>query len=182
MHRVNLPESSKDMNNYLDIIVRAASVYVFMLLAIRFFGKKELSQLSVADLVLVLLISNAVQNAMVGPDVSLQGGLLAALVLFVLNYLIKLLVFRSKKLRTFIEGEPVMLIYKGNIIEENLQAEKITRAELDAVMREHGVAAAKDVELAILETDGNISVLSRNLEGQSYHTRRGAVHPKHKKD
>ena len=78
------------MNTYFDIILRSLAVYVFIILAIRFFGKKELSQLSITDLVLILLISNAVQNAMVGPDSSLAGGLVAALTLFALNYIIKL--------------------------------------------------------------------------------------------
>ncbi len=169
--------------NYLDIIFRAVAVYVFMLLAIRLFGKKELSQLSVADLVLILLISNAVQNAMVGPDTSLWGGLAAALVLFVLNYLLKLVMFKSPKVKELIEGEPVLLIYKGNIHEKNLAKEKITTDELQAVIREHGVGRVEDVELAMLEVDGNISVLSRTISEQSFHIRHHRqLHPKYKKN
>lgn len=169
------------MENFTDILLRASVVYLFMVAAIRLFGKKELSQLSVTDLVFILLISNAVQNAMLGPDTSLAGGVLAALCLFVLNYLLKLVMYRSKKVKSFIEGEPVMLVYKGNLIEDNMAKEKITRDELEAVVREHGVFSIDNVALAILEIDGNISVLSKEIEQQSFHKpRRKELHPKHK--
>ncbi|MBP6304145.1 MAG: DUF421 domain-containing protein, partial [Bacteroidia bacterium] len=118
------------MENFTDILLRASVVYLFMVAAIRLFGKKELSQLSVTDLVFILLISNAVQNAMLGPDTSLAGGVLAALCLFILNYLLKLVMYRSKKVKSLIEGEPVMLVYKGNLIEDNMAKEKITLDEL----------------------------------------------------
>lgn len=77
------------MNQYFDIIIRSASVYLFMLIALRIFGKKELSQLNTADVILILLISNSVQNAMAGSDISLFGGLAAASVLFVINFALK---------------------------------------------------------------------------------------------
>ena len=83
-----------NMNPYLDIVLRCIGVYVFMVAAIRVFGKKELSQLSTTDLVFLVLISNSVQNAMVGPNVSLTGGILAATVLFSLNHILKILMFR----------------------------------------------------------------------------------------
>jgi uncharacterized membrane protein YcaP (DUF421 family) len=80
------------MNPYLDIIIRSASVYLFMLIALRFFGKKELSQLNTADVILILLISNSVQNAMVGANTSLYGGIIAAFSLFLINYILTWLV------------------------------------------------------------------------------------------
>lgn len=169
------------MENFTDILLRASVIYLFMVAAIRLFGKKELSQLSVTDLVFILLISNAVQNAMLGPDTSLAGGVLAALCLFVLNYLLKLVMYRSKKVKSLIEGEPVMLVYKGNLIEDNMAKEKITLDELEAVVREHGVSSIENVALAILEIDGNISVLSKEIEQQSFHKPlRKELHPKHK--
>jgi uncharacterized membrane protein YcaP (DUF421 family) len=169
------------MENFTDILLRASVVYLFMVAAIRLFGKKELSQLSVTDLVFILLISNAVQNAMLGPDTSLAGGVLAALCLFVLNYLLKLIMYRSKKVKSLIEGEPVMLVYKGNLIEDNMAKEKITLDELEAVVREHGVSSIDNVALAILEIDGNISVLSKEIEHQSFHKpQRKELHPKYK--
>jgi uncharacterized membrane protein YcaP (DUF421 family) len=160
------------MDLYINIILRSLAVYVFIILAIRLFGKKELSQLSITDLVLILLISNAVQNAMVGPDSSLSGGLVAALTLFVLNYLIKIVSFKSKIFSKVLEGEPVMLVYKGFVKNKNLQNQKITIEELEAVAREHGVKNIKDVELIMLEKDGSISVISKELKNQTIHKRK----------
>jgi uncharacterized membrane protein YcaP (DUF421 family) len=84
------------LNPYLDIIFRSLAVYFFMTIALRIFGKKELSQLNTADIILILLISNSVQNAMVGPDTSLWGGLVAALALFAINFVIKKLTHKYK--------------------------------------------------------------------------------------
>ena len=147
-------------NNYVHIIVSTLAVYLFIVIAIRLFGKKELAQLSVVDLVFILLISNAVQNAMVGPDSTLSGGLVAASTLFLFNYVFKYLQYRFPKLGKVIEGDATMLIYKGNIIDSHLRKARITTDELLEAVREHGVASVKDVNLAILEVDGNISVLS----------------------
>lgn len=160
------------MDLYFNIILRSLAVYVFVILAIRLFGKKELSQLSITDLVLILLISNAVQNAMVGPDSSLSGGLVAALTLFLLNYIIKIISFKSKIFSKVLEGEPVMLVYKGFVKHKNLQNQKITIEELEAVAREHGVKSIKDAELIMLEKDGNISVITKELKNQTIHKRK----------
>ena len=84
------------MHPYLDIVLRSVSVYFFMVIALRIFGKKELSQLNASDIVLILLISNAVQNAMVGSDVSLEGGIIAAFSLFFINYIFKKVMLKSK--------------------------------------------------------------------------------------
>src|SRR5437870_12329277 len=111
------------MNEYLNIGLRSVAVYLFIIIAIRLFGKKELAQLTVIDLVFILLISNSVQNAMVGPSTSLPGGLIAASTLFIVNYLLKIFLFKSKGLTRFIQGDPVMLVHKGNAIEKNLLKE-----------------------------------------------------------
>lgn len=149
-----------ELNPYLDIVLRSTAVYFFMVMAIRLFGKKELSQLSTTDLVFIVLISNAVQNAMVGANSSLTGGIMAASVLFTLNYLLKLLMFRSAAIKDLIEGKPVILIYHGKVDVTNLHQEKISMDELEEAIREHGIDSYKDVKLAILEVDGNISVIS----------------------
>ena len=159
------------MNTYLDIILRSLAVYIFIILAIRLFGKKELSQLSITDLVLILLISNAVQNAMVGSDSSLSGGLVAALTLFVLNYIIKLATYKSKFISNILEGEPIMLVYRGFVKIENLNKQKITFEELAAVVLEHGLEKVEDAELVMLERDGSISVISKELKNQTIHKR-----------
>ncbi len=162
------------MNPYLDIIVRSATVYGFMVLALRLFGKKELSQLSTTDLVFIILISNSVQNAMVGTNSTLSGGLVAALVLFSLNYLLKLLIFRSKKIKELIEDKPIILIHEGTIDHVHLVRTKITEDELVQAVREHGLSSITEVKIAVLEVDGNISVISGNAGHlkQSRHKRR----------
>lgn len=160
------------MNQYLDIILRAVCVYLFMIIAIRIFGKKELAQLSVIDLVFILLISNAVQNAMVSPNVSLAGGLVAAISLFVVNFVLKKLLFKYKGLNKFIQGEPILLVYKGVIKENNLKNSEISMLELEAAIREHGVDGIENVDLAMLEVDGNISVLSDDFRKRSIKKRK----------
>ena len=160
-----------------QILYRSAAVYIFMVLAIRLAGKKELSQLSTTDLVFLILISNAVQNAMVGNNTSLEGGLLAAAVLFILNYFLKLTMFKSETFKKIVEGEPVLLISDGIIREDNLEKSKITLAELGEAIREHGVERTSQVKLAVLEVDGNISIIS--LDSNKFHRshhRRKKIH------
>jgi len=147
-------------NPYLDIIIRSLCVYLFMIFGIRLFGKTQLSQLNAGDVVLLLLISNAVQNAMVGENTSLEGGILAALVLFIANYALKNFVFRNKKIQKLLKDDPVILIKDGKIIQENVDRVDVTDEELEEAIREHGVENEKEVKLAILETDGNISIVS----------------------
>jgi uncharacterized membrane protein YcaP (DUF421 family) len=159
-------------NNYLRIAICSVAVYLFIIIAIRLFGKKELAQLSVFDLVFILLISNAVQNAMTGPDVTLLGGIVAAGSLFAVNYLLKYIQFRFPKFGKAIQGESIMLIYKGKILESHLKIAKISHDELMEAIREHGVAAVKDVDLAVLEVDGNISILSEKYQKKSSRRRK----------
>ena len=151
-------------NTYFQIIGSTLTVYLFIIIAIRLFGKKELAQLSVVDLVFILLISNAVQNAMVGPDATLTGGLVAASTLFVINYLLKYLQYRFPRFRKVVEGETMMLVYKGKILFPNLKKAQISEDELMEALRGHGVAAVSKVDLAVLEVDGSISVLSEKYQ------------------
>ena len=150
------------VNPYLDIVIRSVSVYLFMVIALRIFGKKELSQLNTADVILILLISNSVQNAMVGNNVSLYGGLVAALALFVLNFILKKVMYRFKNVNDFIQDKPIILIHDGKIDFKILSKLEISSDELDEVIREHGVENYKEVKLAMMEVDGNISVISGN--------------------
>ncbi len=160
------------MNPYFDIIFRSASVYLFMLIALRIFGKKELSQLNTSDVILILLISNSVQNAMVGNDTSLLGGLSAAVVLFVINYSLKKLMFKSKRFSDFMQEKPAILIHSGNLDFEILSKLNISSEELQEAMREHGVEHFSDVKLAMLEIDGNISIISGEKNLRQTHYRR----------
>lgn len=148
---------------YWKIFLSSVSVYIFIVIAIRVFGKNELAQLSVIDLVFILLISNAVQNAMVGTDSSLGGGLVAATSLFIVNYIFKRIMYRFPKVNRLIQGEPLLLIYNGKINLKNVNKAKISMEEIMEVIREHGVAKVEQVDLAILEVDGNISVMSQEF-------------------
>jgi uncharacterized membrane protein YcaP (DUF421 family) len=160
------------MNPYFDIVLRTSGVYLFIIVAIRLFGKSELTQLSVVDLVFILLISNSVQNAMVGSDSSLIGGLMAAASLFVINFLIKRTTYFSPAINKLLQGEPVMLIHDGVILKEHLNKVHLTVEELEAAIREHGVSDVSKVDLAVLETDGNISIISENYQKRSQHRRK----------
>ncbi|OMQ13385.1 DUF421 domain-containing protein [[Flexibacter] sp. ATCC 35103] len=156
---------------YLDIIFRSAAVYFFMTIALRIFGKKELSQLNTADIILILLISNSVQNAMVGPDTSLWGGLVAALVLFIINFIIKKLTHKYKILNDLLLDKPEILIHDGKLDFDALSKLDISHDELKEAMREHGLEHFTDVKLCMLEIDGTISVISedkKNLKQTNY--------------
>ena len=156
----------------LIISLKSIIIYVFIIFAIRLFGKKELAQLSVVDLVFILLISNSVQNAMVGPDTSLLGGIAAATGLFVINYLLKWLLRKFPNFSKAVQGEELMLIYEGKILEDHLEKSMITLTELEAAVREHGVEKISRVNLAVLEVDGNISVMSKDFQKKTVHRRK----------
>ncbi len=161
-------------NPYVDVAVRSMAVYAFMLIAIRLSGKKELSQLNTSDVVLILLISNAVQNAMVGSNSTLSGGLVAAGVLFIANYIIKKGMFNNKKLQNLISEHPEVLIHDGILNTKALNKLDISNDELKEAMREHGVEKFLQVKLAMLEVDGNISIISADNDSlkQTQHKRR----------
>ena len=159
-------------NQYLLIVLSSVAVYVFIILAIRLFGKKELSQLSVFDLVFILLISNAVQNAMVLGNETLYGGLAAALALFTVNYILKKLQLKFPKFGKIVQGDAIMLVYEGKMIPSHLRMAGISEGEVMQAIREHGVALVTEVDLAVLEVDGNISVLSHDFTKRSHRRRK----------
>jgi uncharacterized membrane protein YcaP (DUF421 family) len=159
-------------NEYLRIVYSTIIIYIFVVVAIRLFGKKELSQLSVIDLVFILLISNAVQNAMVLSSPTLEGGLVAAATLFILNYVLKNIMYHFPKFGKIVQGSPIMLAYKGKVNEKNMKKAKITLDELNEAIREHGVTGVDEVDLAILEVDGNISVLSDEFQRKTSRRRK----------
>lgn len=155
------------MNELINVSLRSLAVYVFMFAALRIFGKNQLSQLNAGDIVLLLLISNAVQNAMVGPDTTLQGGLVAAFVLFGANFIVKKVIFKNPKIKSLIESDPVILIRDGVVDNIAMKKEDIGFDELEETVREHGIENISEVKLAVLEIDGNISVISLNKANSS---------------
>lgn len=160
------------MNPYLDIVLRSVSVYLFMVIALRIFGKKQLSQLNTADVILILLISNSVQNAMVGNNTSLYGGMIAALALFVANFILKKIITKSDFIRDLVQDTPEILIHNGKIEFATIAKLGITNEELLEAMREHGVEYYKDVKLAMFEIDGSISIISGNENLKQTHHKR----------
>jgi uncharacterized membrane protein YcaP (DUF421 family) len=161
------------MEGYVIIALKSIAVYVFIVAAIRLFGKKEFAQLSVVDLVFILLISNAVQNAMVGMDTSLSGGLFAAFALFLTNFVFKKLELAFPGLSKAVEGEPVVLVYQGKIMAAGVEKASLNVEQLNAAIREHGIQRLEEVDLAVFEVDGNISVMSENYQKISKRKHKG---------
>lgn len=143
----------------LSIVVRAALVYVAVLVGLRVSGKRELGQMTVLDFVVLLLIANAVQNAMVGADTSLVGGLLAGAALLLMNALLSFLRVRSPRLRRALIGSPTVLVLHGEMQIEAMRREGIDEDILNAVLREHGLPSVHEVDMVVLETDGVMSVV-----------------------
>jgi uncharacterized membrane protein YcaP (DUF421 family) len=143
----------------IEIALRTAVIYAVVLLGVRLSGKREVGQMTPFDLTLLLLISNAVQNAMTGPDTSLLGGVIAASTLLLLNYLIAEVSGGNRRFRKFVEGQPSLLIHDGQIISAHMAKEHVSMDELQRALREHGIASYHDVALAVLEVDGSISCL-----------------------
>jgi len=153
----------------LQIVLRTTVIYAVVLLGVRLSGKREVGQMTPFDLVLLLLLSNSVQNAMTGPDTSLLGGIVAAAMLLVLNYLIAEVSGGNRRFRKLVEGQPTLLIHNGEVIQAHMAREHVSLDELQRSLREHGIGSSKDVALAVLEVDGSISCLKYDDLTQSAH-------------
>ena len=143
----------------IGIALRTTIVYLVILLGVRLSGKREVGQMTPFDLTLLLLLSNAVQNAMTGPDTSVLGGVIAASTLLVLNYLIAELSGGNRRFRRLVQGQPSLLVHDGQVIAAHMAREHVTMDALQQAMREHGIATYHDVALAVLEVDGSISFM-----------------------
>src|SRR5512141_2561596 len=144
-----------------ELIVRSAIVYVFLIVILRISGKRQVGQLAPFDLVLLLVLSNAVQNSMNGGDNSLVGGLISAATLIALNYAVGLATFKSKRLEAVIEGRPQVLVHDGRLYEDVMARAQLTHHELQGALRQAGCACVEDVQSAVLENNGAISVIQR---------------------
>lgn len=145
-----------------ELIARAAIVYVFLLGILRLTGKRQVGQLAPFDLVLLLVISNTVQNAMNAGDNSVTAGLLLATAVIAINYLVAIATYKSKRIEALVEGEPQVLIHDGRLNTRALERERLTRHELMAALREAGCVTIDEVQAAILENNGHISVVPRS--------------------
>jgi uncharacterized membrane protein YcaP (DUF421 family) len=143
----------------LEVALRTAVIYIVVLAGVRLSGKREVGQMTPFDLTLLLLISNAVQNAMTGPDTSLLGGVVAASTLLVMNYFVAELSGGNRRFRKFVQGQPSLMVHDGEAITSHMAKEHVSMDELQRAMREHGIGSLHDVALAVLEVDGSISFL-----------------------
>lgn len=150
-----------------EFILRGIIVYVFLIVLLRITGKRQVGQLAPFDLVLLLVLSNAVQNSMNGGDNSLLGGLISATTLVAVNYLVGYITFRSKRAETLIEGRPVILIHNGHLFEDVMARAQLTHHELNSALRQAGCECVTDVHCAILENNGAISVTTRGKSSSS---------------
>ncbi|HWQ35467.1 MAG TPA: YetF domain-containing protein, partial [Blastocatellia bacterium] len=146
MFRLTLPVAEK--------MLRPVIVYVFLVVALRVFGKRELAQLNPFDLVVLLSLSNTVQNAIIGEDNSVTGGLIGAFTLLAANYLVVRFLFRHRRLDQLIEGEPTVLIEDGKIRQKALASELLTESELLTVAHRQGFARLSEIERCVLEPGG----------------------------
>lgn len=147
------------IRSLVEIIIRTGIIYLVVLVGVRITGKREVGQMTPFDLTLLLLLSNAVQNAMTGPDTSVAGGIIAALTLLILNYTVAELSGANRRFRKLVQGSPSLLIHNGQLVEAHLAKEHITVDEVQRACREHGIASIHDVALGVLEIDGSISLL-----------------------
>ncbi|MCW4455901.1 DUF421 domain-containing protein [Flavobacterium sp. MXW15] len=144
-----------------EFVLRAIVVYVLVLGMVRMSGKRALGQFTPFDVLLIVLLGNAVQNALLGKDTSLGGGLLLAATLVVLNYAVGWVSSRSLAVERLVEGEPVLIARHGELLESVLRQELVTRADFDVAMRQQGCRDIAEVELALLETNGHITIVQR---------------------
>jgi uncharacterized membrane protein YcaP (DUF421 family) len=145
------------------LVLRAVVVYVFLLFALRLAGRRELAQMTSFDLVLLLLISNAVQNALNAGDNSLGGGLVSAATLFLLNWGVGLATYRYRRVERLLQGRPARIVTDGKVHLGEMRRELITLAELRSALRKQGVMRVGDCAQVVLEPDGTLSVLRRDV-------------------
>lgn len=145
-----------------EFVLRGLIVYFFVLIVLRLTGKRQVGQLAPFDLVLLLILSNAVQNAMNGGDNSVIGGMISAVTLVGVNWLVGLITYKSKTAERLVEGTPELLVHNGRLAEGALRRAKLTQREVLCALREAGCADMAAVRAAFLENDGSISVIPRS--------------------
>lgn len=145
----------------VEKVLRTIIIYFFLIVGLRIAGKRELAQLNPFDLVVLLLLSNTVQNAVIGEDNSITGGIIGASTLFIINYVMVRVLYGHQKLDQLIEGEADILVDNGKINHERLKEELITVAELQVAAHKQGIGSLDEVERAILEPGGAISFIAK---------------------
>jgi uncharacterized membrane protein YcaP (DUF421 family) len=158
--------SHPDLAGAFIIAGKTGIIYVFLVVGLRLLGERELGQMSIYDLVLIVVIANSVQNAMVGQDTTLVGGIVSALTLLVLNRVFTWFMLRNPRIRQWMIGEPVLILRDGHLLPGPMRKEGITREHVLAAMREHGIGQLENVQMAVLEVDGSISIVPKESNVQ----------------
>lgn len=146
---------------WYELVIRGTCIYFFMFVVLKIWGKKHLGEMAIFDFILLLFISEAVQNSLVDDDKSIVGGMIVILTFLSLNTLMNKLSYRFHSVEKFIDGEPTIIIKDGVINNSVLKKEQITQQELYEALRQEGVAEIKDVKQATLETNGHLSVVKQ---------------------
>jgi len=153
-----------DLNGSLIIAAKTLVVYLFLIIGLRLLGKRELGQMNIFDLVLIIVLGNSVQNAMMNNDNSLVGGLIAGTVLLIVNRLFNILLQRSSRAERLMVGQPMLIVNEGVPIEYRMQREGVTHDQLMTALREHGLTRLDQARMCVLEVDGSISVVPVDSE------------------
>jgi uncharacterized membrane protein YcaP (DUF421 family) len=143
------------------IAAKTAIVYASLIIGLRWLGKRELGQMSLYDFVMIVILGNAVQNAMIGTDTTLGGGLVAAMILILMNKGFNELIRASPRVEHLLVGEPVLIVHDGKVLEDRMKKTGISMDQLMAALREHGYEKVEGVHLAVLEVDGTISIVPK---------------------
>jgi uncharacterized membrane protein YcaP (DUF421 family) len=145
----------------MDIALRGIVLYVFIVLVMRVIGRRELSSMTPFDLVLVIILGDAVQQGLTQDDYSVTGAIIAIATIASLQVFTSYLSFRSRRLRKILEGEPIVLVDRGALVDKNLKRERMTADEVEEEMRQQQIASLDDVEWGILESNGSISFIKK---------------------
>jgi uncharacterized membrane protein YcaP (DUF421 family) len=146
----------------MDIVLRAAVLYVFVVFVMRVIGRRELSSMTPFDLILLIVLGDAIQQGLTQDDYSVTGAVLAVATIATLQVFTSYLSFRSKRARKVFEGEPIVVVDHGEIVERNLKRERMTEDEVAEEMRQQQIASLDEVEWAIIEANGSISFIKKN--------------------
>lgn len=153
-------------NPWWEFILRGATIFVFLMLLLRFAGKRQIGQMTPFDLVLLLILSNAVQNSMNAGDNSVTAGLILAVTLVGINYIVSWIASRSKTVERLLEGRPVILVHNGHVDQHALAESNMTHHDLEVSLRAAGFAGPHQVRYAVLETTGRVSVIPLHTQSE----------------
>jgi uncharacterized membrane protein YcaP (DUF421 family) len=146
----------------VDIVLRAIVLYAFIVLVMRVIGRRELSSMSPFDLILIIILGDAIQQGLTQDDYSVTGAIIAVATIASLQVFTSYLSFRSNRARKVLEGHPIVLVDHGKLVDQNLSRERMTADEVAAEMRTQQIASLDQVEWAILESNGSVSFIKKN--------------------